>query len=97
MGGSTQNLGVILESGGSMPWNKVVWWVILLMIGLMATRPIRRIGRAILLRDAAALQYGPRALFIPEPLDCSLSLPLRLGIPYPHNPEPSFPLLVFNP
>jgi len=21
---------------GSMPWNKVIWWVILLVIGLMA-------------------------------------------------------------
>ena len=39
----------------------------------------------------------PRALFILEPVDCDLSLLLRLGIPYPDNPETSFSVLVFNP
>jgi hypothetical protein len=48
-------------------------------------------------RHTGSYKTLPRALFLLELMDCGLSLLLRLGIPYPDNPETSFSVLVFNP
>src|SRR6202040_1261953 len=34
-------------------------------------------------------RYRPRTLFLLQPLNCCLVFPLRLRIPYPHDPESS--------